>query len=94
LPCLIRRSAFYAWGVTDKTRYIYADLSRDDKNHARHDDVRSAVMAIAAAKADGLSLWAGSALSTTLLGETTPYRKVVGRGLAELATFLKTFGLK
>ncbi len=93
LPCLIRRAAFHAWGVKDQTEYVYADLSRDDKNHARYDDVRSAAMAVAAAKADGLSDWAGPALSATLLGDAAPYRAVVGRGLDELGVFLKTAGV-
>jgi 7-cyano-7-deazaguanine synthase in queuosine biosynthesis len=53
LPCLIRRSAFYAWGVPDDSDYIYKDLSRDDENHARYDDVRSAAMAIAQARTEG-----------------------------------------
>ena len=41
VPCLIRRAAFNAWGVGDKTEYVYADLSPDDAEHARYDDVKS-----------------------------------------------------
>lgn len=93
LPCLIRRAAFHAWGVKDKTHYIYADLSRNDKDHARYEDVRSAAMAVAIAKAEGLSNWAGPALSTALLGEAAPYKEVVGRGLDEVAAFLKAVGV-
>lgn len=93
LPCLIRRAAFHAWGVKDKTHYIYADLSRDDKDHACYDDVRSAAMAVAAARAEGLSNWVGPALSTALLGDATSYKEVVGRGLDELAAFLKAVGV-
>ena len=89
LPCLIRRSAFHAWGTRDKTSYVFSALSRKDKDHALYDDVRSAAMAVAAAKADGLSAWAGPALSTALLGDALPYKNVVGRGLDELAAFLK-----
>jgi hypothetical protein len=73
---------------------VFVKLSRNDKDHARHDDVRSAAMAVAAAKAEGLSTWAGAALSTALLGDASPYREVVGRGLDELAAFLKTVGVK
>jgi 7-cyano-7-deazaguanine synthase in queuosine biosynthesis len=93
LPCLIRRASFNAWGVKDKTHYKFAKLSRNDKNHARYDDVRSAAMAVAAAKAEGFSTWAGPALSSALLGDTTPYQDVIKRGLDELATFLKTAGV-
>ena len=93
LPCLIRRAAFHAWGVPDKTHYVYANLSRDDKDHARYDDVRSAAMAVAAAKAEGLTNWASPSLSTALLGDAAPYRDVLGRGLDELGSFLKAEGV-
>ncbi|MCB9959710.1 MAG: 7-cyano-7-deazaguanine synthase [Rhodospirillaceae bacterium] len=93
LPCLIRRAAFDAWGVADQTEYVFADLARDDKDHAQYDDVRSAAMAVAAAKTEGLAAWAGPSLSTALLGDITPYRGVVGRGLDELASFLRKAGV-
>lgn len=93
LPCLIRRAAFYAWGAKDKTKYIYTNLSRNDKDHARYDDVRSAAMAVATVREEGLSKWAGPALSTALLGDVTSYNEVVRRGLDELAAFLKAVGM-
>lgn len=93
LPCLIRRAAFHAWGVKDKTVYKFHDLALDDDDHARYDDVRSAAMAVAAAKAVGLSNWAGPALSTALLGDISSYKDVVGRGLSELAAFLRAVGV-
>ncbi len=93
LPCLIRRSAFQAWNVEDQTEYVYGDLSRDDSNHARYDDVRSAAMAVVAAKAEGILQWAGPSLSTALIGDVSPYQDVVGRGLHELSSFLKTAGV-
>lgn len=93
LPCLVRRAAFRAWGMGDGTGYVFSDLSRKDGDHARYDDVRSAAMAVAAAETDGLSAWAGPSLSTALLGDATPYRDVVRRGLGELAVFLETAGV-
>lgn len=94
LPCLVRRSAFHMWDVADRTRYVYKDLSRDSDDYARYDDVRSAAMAVATAKADGLSMWAGPSLSAALLGNAAPYRDVVDRGLKELGYFLKSVGVK
>lgn len=94
LPCLIRRAAFHAWEVKDKTTYVFSDLSRDDKDHARYDDVRATAMAVAAAKAEGVPAWAGPALSATLLGDVAPYRQCVARGLDELASFLTATGVK
>lgn len=30
VPCQVRRAAFLAWGVADKTDYVFKDLGRDD----------------------------------------------------------------
>lgn len=94
VPCLIRRAALHAWGAPDRTEYVYRDLSRDDDNHARFDDVRSAAMAVAQVRTDGIDDWLGTSLSSTLLGDVTPYRGVVERGLQELATFLAAAGVR
>lgn len=94
VPCLIRRAAFHAWGELDKTQYVYADLSRNDSNHAGFDDVRSAAMAVAEVCADGLDRWLGAALNSTVMGDTTPYKDVVRRGLDELGQFLNAAGVK
>lgn len=94
LPCLIRRSAFHAWGVVDNTDYIYEDLSRDDENQARFDDVRSAAMAVAQVRAEGLSSWLGTSLSSMTLGDVTPYRATLERGLNEIGTFLDAQGVE
>lgn len=88
-PCLIRRAAFLAARVPDHTRYVYSDLSPDDRAHARFDDVRSAAMAVASVDIEGISSWARSALSTTLLGDTTQYTDLARRGVHELGSFLK-----
>ena len=88
LPCLIRRAAFYASGIPDGTEYVYTDLTHEDAS--RHDDVRSAAMAVAAAEDAGLSVWARPALSTALLGDVAPYVDMVGRGIQELGAFLES----
>ena len=93
VPCLIRRAAFNAWGIQDKTDYIYQDLSRDDKDHMRFDDVRSAAMGIAEAEGIGLGSWLGSSLNSSVLGDVSSYQEVVGRGLQELKKFLGVAGV-
>lgn len=77
-------------GVADQTGYVYADLSRDDAEHARYDDVRAAEMAIVEVEQSGLDQWLGVALSSPLLRDTDALKEVAGRGLAELAAFLRT----
>lgn len=94
LPCLIRRSAFNAWGVRDDSDYIYDNLSRADANHAHFDDVRSAAMAVAQVRSEGLGLWLGTSLSSTSLGDVTPYRQTVERGLNEIGNFLDAMGVR
>ena len=88
VPCLVRRAAFHAWQEPDKTVYVYRDLSRDNDDHARFDDVRSVAMAVAEVRAEGLDTWLGASLSTALLGDVMPYRQTVERGLQELGAFL------
>jgi len=94
VPCLVRRAAFRASGMTDTTKYVYKDLGRDDDDHAGFDDVRSVAMALAEVDADGLERWLGTALSTALLGDVAPYQAMIGRGLKELEALLKSYGVK
>ena len=89
VPCLIRRASFNAWGVPDKTKYVFAKLAKDDVNHARYDDVRAAAMAIAEVKQNGLDAWLGASVSSSLLRDPEALKDVAGRGLAELAAFLR-----
>lgn len=93
VPCLIRRASIHAWRGQDATHYRYSDLSRDDANHARFDDVRSTAMAVAQIHMDGLDRWLGASLCSTLIDDTTPYREVVKRGIDELSRFLMAVGV-
>ncbi len=94
VPCLVRRAAFRASGITDNTKYVYVDLGRDDEDHAGFDDVRSVAMALAEVKSDGLETWIGTALSTTLLGDIGPLQAMVERGLNELRALFKFHSVK
>jgi hypothetical protein len=94
LPCLVRRAAFHAWGVADATKYVYAKLSTDDEAHIRFDDVRSAAMAAEQIRTEGVDSLTGANLSSTVLGDTSPYKDVVKRGISELGAFLSAMGVK
>jgi len=94
VPCLVRRAAFHAWGETDRTVYVYRNLARDNDDHARFDDVRSAAMAVAQVRAEGLDGWLGTSLSAVLLGDVASYRQTVKRGLQELGNFLDAAGVR
>lgn len=80
--------------MKDTTEYVYKNLGRKEKDYAGFDDVRSVAMAVGEVKADGLERWLGTALSTTLLGDVTPLQLMVGRGLEELGSLLKFYGVK
>ena len=91
VPCLIRRAAFYSWDVPDTTTYVYNDLSKNNPNHARFDDVRSVAIAIAEAKSDGFDRWIRPRLNGV---DVLPYRGVVRRGVIELEYLLEALGVK
>ena len=88
LPCLIRRASFVKWGHPDKTTYKFKNLSKNDKEHARYDDVRAAAMAVADVKQNGLEAWLGATLSPMPLDQKDALRDVARRGLDELGQFL------
>ena len=95
VPCLIRRAAFHAWKVRDQTEYVYEDLSIDDADHARSDDVRAAAMAVAEAADGGIDEWLGAALSSPAMrGSALELRDIAARGLTEIADFLEMFRIK
>ena len=94
VPCLIRRAAFKRWKKGDKTKYVYDDLSIRDAAHAEFDDVRAAALAVASVESDGLDAWIGGALTSRLITDGRPYKKMVQRGLDELGQFLKFAGVK
>ncbi len=89
IPCLIRRAAFHSWGIPDKTEYVYADLSIDEHEHAKFDDVRAAAMAVEEVKQTGIDGWLGATFSSPLITEAPASKDVVRRGLMEVDGFLQ-----
>lgn len=94
VPCLVRRAAFQRWEKTDLTHYVYQNLALDNSDYARFDDVRAVGMAVAEVKSNGLDVWLGASLSSTLIQDTLPYKEVVRRGLDELGNFLDVIGVR
>jgi 7-cyano-7-deazaguanine synthase in queuosine biosynthesis len=94
VPCLIRRAAFIRWGQRDQTKYYYSKLSINDANHAWSDDVRSAAMAIALAKADGVEGFLDSSMLLYDEGILQGYIDICQRGFDELERFLLKFKKK
>ncbi|HMN13987.1 MAG TPA: hypothetical protein PKD55_16855 [Bellilinea sp.] len=93
VPCLVRRAAFHAWGKGDRSDYEYVDLSLDDNQHARYDDVRSMAMAITQVNMEGIDSWLAPSLNTTTMGNVDCYKETVERGLREIEGFFRTAGV-
>ena len=94
VPCIVRRAAFHTSGIVDKTVYVYKNLAQDDDRHARFDDVRAVALALADAQSEGIEYWIGSALSTTLIKDVAPIKAMIGRGLKELSSLFKFYGVR
>lgn len=93
IPCIVRRAAFKKWGVNDDTKYKYDDLSIQSDDCSNYDDIKSAAMAIIENREKGLDVWLGGSLNTTLLGDTSIYKKTIKKGLIELEEFLKVYNI-
>lgn len=89
VPCLIRRAAFFAWGVQDTTVYVFDDIGRDDPDYAGFDDVRAVAMAVLDAKQRGAARWIGSNLANVPRADRAASEDVARRGIEELGAFLK-----
>ena len=80
--------------MKDDTEYVYGDLGQDDEDHAGFDDVRSVAMAILEARSDGIQELVGTTLNTAILRDVSALEAMVCRGLSELESLLKAYGVK
>lgn len=94
VPCLVRRAAFHAWKGEDPTYYVYENLAQDDDEHARFDDVRSALIGIAECGEMGTTRWLGSTLSSNLVTDKQELMRTVERGLREIQVLLTGLGVR
>lgn len=94
VPCLVRRAAFHAWKGEDSTYYEYANLARDDEDHAGFDDVRSALIGIAECDEVGVTRWLGATLSSDLVADKGKLGQTVKRGLGEIQALLTSLGVQ
>lgn len=93
VPCLIRRASFIAWGVKDRSGYIYKNLGLNDQQHAAFDDVRSAAVALHTIKTKGFNQWIGSSLAALPEKKKGKLRSVVKAGMKELKLLLAPYKL-
>lgn len=94
VPCLIRRSAFYAAGWVDGTDYRYPNLAKvlDDENE--RDDLLAMMVAVIKYETANLDNWVS--MSGPLPADMPTraiYIDVFKRGLAEMGAYLRGSGL-
>lgn len=94
VPCLVRRAAFHNSGLDDRTKYKYSQLRKNNADHAKFDDVRSAAMAAEVVRTQGVRSWIGASLASVHIPDPASYRLTVERGILELGAFLKAAGVK
>lgn len=84
VPCIIRRAAYHAAGIPDRTRYKYSNLA-----HVRDDDILSFQAALVRRRYEDLKRWllrSGPLTSDPAL--RAAYVDVFRRGLDEVDAFL------
>ncbi|EJB8412391.1 hypothetical protein MW335_002626 [Acinetobacter baumannii] len=97
IPCLVRRASFFYWKGKDydQTEYKFDDLSQNNQNYARFDDVFSMQIAILNRQQLGTSKWIGASLSSNLIPnqDKQKHQDTVERGLLEMQNFMADLGL-
>lgn len=94
VPCQVRRASFKRWAaLSDNTRYVYENLSLDDNQHGKFEDVRSVGMALANVAQDGFEQWLGHSLFSTFIHDRAGYSAMLARGLDELGHLHRAYQL-
>jgi len=85
VPCQVRRASFKRWAAIGyDTRYVYDNLSQDDLQHGKFEDVRSVGMALANVAQEGFEHWLGHCLFSPFIQDRAGYNAMLARGLNEL----------
>lgn len=94
VPCIIRRAAFHASGIDDKTSYIHDDLHAVLGDEDGRDDLMALMTAAKRLSSANVATWV---IKAGALPEDktvrTGYVDVFRRGLSEVTTFLASRGI-
>lgn len=94
VPCQVRRASFKQWAaIRDDTRYVYDNLSLDDLQHGKFEDVRSVGMALANVAHEGFEHWLGHSLFSPFIQDRAGYSAMLARGLDELGRLHQAYKL-
>lgn len=89
-PCLVRRAAFLAAGIPDRTKKGYLSKKLRDSTSR---DLLAVASAFLRYKQKGLPYFVGGALAFASNQERVLYERVVARGMDELGQLLKKHGV-
>ncbi|MNR28999.1 hypothetical protein D3C85_1463560 [compost metagenome] len=79
--------------MQDNTPYVYDNLSLDDHQHGKFEDVRSVGMALANVAQDGFEHWLGHSLFSAYIQDRAGYSAMLARGLDELGHLHRAYQL-
>lgn len=93
VPCLVRRAAFHAAGIEDRTAYRWQDLDGVMAHERRRDDLVAVARAVARLETEDLEQWAARSGPLPAGGaERRGHVAVFARGLRELGDYLRDCG--
>ncbi|MYM84149.1 hypothetical protein GTP44_19615 [Duganella sp. FT50W] len=93
VPCMIRKSAFLAWGAgRDTTRYVHETVAGSDKSSGP-DDPMAAALAVLSVRDQGLDRFLGASLAFASTNDRALYRNVLDTGIQELEALLQADGI-
>ena len=88
VPCMIRKSAFHAWGPSkDSTHYVFERLA-DSEKKSGPDDPMAAALAVLSVRDKGLDGFLGASLAFAPPEERAAYRAMLMSGFSELEALL------
>lgn len=88
VPCMIRKSAFMAWGANkDTTHYVFKNLA-DSEKKSGPDDPMAAALAVLSVRSKGIDGFLGASLAFASPAERAAYRVMLKSGFSELENLL------
>lgn len=88
VPCMIRKSAFLAWGLDkDDTHYVFENLA-DSEKKSGPDDPMAAALAVLSVRDKGLDGFLGASLAFASPADRAAYRAMLMSGFSELEALL------
>ena len=94
MPCIIRRAAIFALGITESTAYEHQNLLATMSDRGNRDDLFAIMIAINKLSSSNIGAWISDSGPLTVDPVTKDlYKQVFQRGMQEVERFLQQEGL-